>query len=168
MFRHLWLQFERYFLYHLIRLFRIRGKSEQVARGFAVGMVVNFFPTFGFGIVISPAVARLCGGNVVAGFAGGALLAFFWPVLFFLNMRTGSLFVKPPVIIDELEDVTEKTMSTLQWGSTFMTGAVLNALVVGVAVYLLLTAVYRRLRPVALAYFRGHATEHQRRFGGHR
>jgi len=159
-----WLSLERTVLFHLVRLFRIRGRSERVARGFAVGMVVNFFPTFGFGVLISGFVAKACGGNAVAGFAGGALLTFLWPVLFYFNMRTGSWFVKPPVAIDELEDVTENTISALVWGRTFMAGAVVNSLLVGLAVYVVLRLVYRQLRPGALAYFRHHAREHQKRF----
>lgn len=164
MLHRLWLTLERGVLYHLIRLFRIRRQSERVARGFAVGLVVNFFPTFGFGVLISGIVARLVGGNAVAGLAGGALLTFFWPVLFFLNIRVGSRFVAPAVPVEELGDVTEKTMSALKWGETFMFGAVVNTLVVGGFAYLLLRLVYRQIRPGALAYFRSHAREHQRRF----
>jgi len=159
-----WLMLERAVLFHLVRLFRIRRQSERVARGFAVGLVVNFFPTFGFGVLISGVVARLAGGNAAAGLAGGGLLTFFWPVLFFLNIRVGSRFVAPPVPVEELGDVTEKTMSALKWGETFMWGAVVNTLVVGGLAYLLLRLVYSQIRPAALAYFRRHARDHQRRF----
>ncbi|MDP1591983.1 MAG: DUF2062 domain-containing protein [Prosthecobacter sp.] len=164
----MWLQTERYFLYHLIRLFRIRGQSEKVTRGFAVGLVVNFFPTFGFGVVISPTAARLCGGNIVAGFAGGALLTFVWPFLFFLNLRVGGHFIKPPVPINEFDDVTEKTMDALLWGQTFVVGAAINSIVVGGAVYLALRLLYRRIRPGALAYFRRHSAGHRLRFSSAR
>lgn len=159
-----WLSVERCLVLNLIRLFRIREDSERVARGFALGVMVNFFPTFGFGVVISAAFARLLGGNIIAGLAGGALLGFFWPVLFYLNMRTGSLIVRPPVVIDEFEDVTEGTMSALVWGQTFTVGSVLNSLLTGLTVYLVLRLVYHQIRPSALAYFRRHAREHQRRF----
>ncbi len=163
-----WLQTKRYLLYHLIRLFLIRGQSEKVARGFAVGLVVNFFPTFGFGVVISPAVARLCGGNIVAGFAGGALLTFVWPLLFFLNLRVGGQFIKPPVPINEFDDVTEKTMDALLWGQTFVAGAVINSIVVGGAVYLALRLLYQRITPGALSYFRRHSAGHRLRFNSAR
>ena len=77
------LKIERCILFNVIRFFRIRGTSEKVARGFALGMVVNFFPTFGFGVLISGFFARLFGGNTVAGFVGGSTLTFFWPLLFY-------------------------------------------------------------------------------------
>ena len=34
--------------YHMIRFFRIQGSNEKAARGFAVGLTCNFFPTFGW------------------------------------------------------------------------------------------------------------------------
>jgi hypothetical protein len=159
-----WLSIERCFVFNLIRLFRIRRQSERVARGFAIGFIVNFFPTFGFGVLISGFIARVFGGNAVAGLVGGASMTFFWPLLFYLNMRMGSLFVRPPVVIDELGDVTEKTMDALMWGKTFTFGAVVNSLLAGLCVYLLLRLVYRQIRPGALAYFRRHSRDHQRRF----
>jgi hypothetical protein len=164
MWRRLWLKLERGFLYHAIRLTRVRGASERVARGFAIGMVVNLFPTFGFGVVISGALARLLGGNFVAGLVGGASLTFFWPVLFFLNLQVGRWFFPPAVAVEHLEEVTENTMRTLTWGTTFMAGAILNSLVLGLLAYLLLVLLYGRTRPAALAYFRRHARDHQRAF----
>lgn len=159
-----WLFIERCFLFNVIRLFRIRRQSEKVARGFALGFIVNFFPTFGFGVLISGFFAKMFGGNAVAGLVGGASMTFFWPLLFYLNMRMGSLFIRPPVVIDELEDVTDKTMDVLVWGQTFTLGAILNSLLAGLCVYLVLRLAYRQVRPGALAYFRRHARDHQRRF----
>ncbi len=159
-----WLSLERCFVFNLIRLFRIRGQSEKVARGFAVGMIVNFFPTFGFGVLISGFVAKLFGGNAAAGLVGGATLTFFWPLLFYFNLRTGGLFVRPPVVVDSPEDVTEKAMDALVWGQAFTIGAIVNSVLIGLSVYLLLGLVYRQIRPGGLAYFRRHARDHQRRF----
>lgn len=159
-----WLALERSFVFNLIRLFRIRGESERVARGFAVGLVVNFFPTFGLGVLISGFLAKLFGGKAAAGLAGGALLTFFWPFLFYLNVRTGSLFTRPAVIIEDLEQVTEQTMSALAWGQAFTVGAIVNSLVVGFGAYYLLRLLYHEIRPGSLAYFRRHARDHQRRF----
>jgi uncharacterized protein (DUF2062 family) len=154
---------ERRFLFHLIRFFRIRGASEKVARGFSLGLIVNFFPTFGFGVLISGVFARLFGGNAIAGLAGGALLTFFWPVLFYLNMRTGGFFLGRSRV-SEFEEVVVESRSALVWGQTFTVGAIANSLLVGLCIYLLLRILYGRTRPAALAYFRRHARDHQRRF----
>jgi uncharacterized protein (DUF2062 family) len=164
MWRDCCLRLERNLLYQAVRLTRIRGASEKVARGFAVGLVVNFFPTFGFGVLVSGFLARVTGGNFVAGLVGGAVLSFSWPLLFLLNLWTGSLIYSPSIQITDLSEVTEKTMRALVWGQTFTTGAVLNSLVGGTVVYLLLRLLYEETRPAVLAYFRRHAREHQRRF----
>ncbi len=155
---------ERAILYQVIRLTRIRGENEKVARGFAVGLVVNFFPTFGFGVLVSGFIARALGGHLVAGLVGGTTLTFTWPLLFLLNIWTGSLFYPPAVPVEQLADVTERTLRALVWGRTFTVGAVLNSLMVGGTVYLLLRLLYAQTRPHVLGYFRRHAREHQRRF----
>ena len=151
------------FLLNIIRLFRLREESEKVARGFALGLIVNLWPTFGFGVVISGFMAKLFGGNAVSGLIGGATLTFFWPVLFYLNMQMGALVLQRRAPLREVEDVTERTMSALVWGQTFTTGAVLNSLIVGISVYLLLRLLYMEIRPTMLAYFRRHAREYRRR-----
>jgi uncharacterized protein (DUF2062 family) len=138
--------FKRSLRYQAIRLFRMEGSREKIARGFAIGMVFNFFPTFGLGAVVSGFVARLFGGNILAGFIGGSTLAIFWPVLFYLNMRVGSLFLRPPQIVDSLDDVTPQAVDALVWGRTFFIGSVLNSLVVGLAAYFLFLLVYERIK----------------------
>lgn len=107
MWQRIWLRTERCFLYNAIRLTRLRGMSERVARGFALGLMVNFFPTFGVGMLISGFVARALGGNFVAGLVGGATLSVFWPALFYLNLRVGQIVDPLPQRVDELADVTE-------------------------------------------------------------
>jgi len=158
------LHLERGFLRNLFRLLRVRDNSERVARGFATGLIVNFFPTFGFGVLISGFVARLFGGNAIAGLVGGATLTFFWPVLFYLNIRMGGWFAPPPIAVDEVADLTEKTMSSLVWGQTFIVGAVLNSLLVGGVVYLLALLLYGRVRPALLEWSREFMRSHQIRF----
>lgn len=159
-----WHRLERWGIYYTIRLFRIRSATEHIARGFAVGLMPNFFPTFGFGMLISGFLAKALGGSALAGLVGGAALAFAWPALFYLNLRTGSIFQKPPIVVDDFEDVTPKVMDTLLWGKTFTTGAIVNSLLAGLIAYLAVLLLYHRVRPLALAWFRRHARHHQFRF----
>jgi len=143
-----------YLLHLAIRFFRLRGSQEKAARGFAIGLACNFYPTFGLGGFISGFLARVCGGDMIAGFVGGSLLALFWPVLFYLNIRVGSWFLRPPVAIDDLGDVTPQTVNALVWGQTFAIGSVLNSLVAGLAAYFLFLFAYEKLRPRALPWLR--------------
>lgn len=140
-----------------LRLFRLRENRERIARGFALGLIVNFLPSFGFGVLISGFFARLLGGNLFAGLVGGASLTFFWPVLFYLNMRVGQLFVLSPRVIEDLDDVTDEAVSTLIWGKSFLVGSLVNCVVVGLFVYGLMFLLYKPLRPVALRWLRRRA-----------
>jgi len=148
------IRLKQWFIYHSIRFFRMRGSNEKAARGFAVGLACNFLPTFGFGALLSGFLAKLVRGNVVAGFIGGSLLAIFWPALFYLNIQVGGHFIRPPVMVDHLEDVTPQTVCALVWGKTFAIGAAINGLVIGLAAYFLFLSVYERYRPHALRLLR--------------
>lgn len=65
---------ERRFKYLLIKLLRLKDHSHKVALGFSLGSVVNFVPTFGFGLILSVGLAKLCKGNSIAGLMGGMFL----------------------------------------------------------------------------------------------
>lgn len=147
---------KRYFFYQAIRLFRIRARSEKIARGFALGIIINFLPTFGFGVVISGFVARLFGGHSVAGFVGGATLTFAWPILFALNVKLGAFILEGKSSVGISEEVTEEMMNKLVWGRVFVVGMIANMLAVGLTVYLTTRLLYRHIRPVALRLLRRH------------
>lgn len=137
-----------------MRLLRLRESRERIARGFSLGLIVNFMPSFGFGVLISGFVARVFGGNLAAGIAGGASLTFLWPLLFYLNMRVGAVFISSPVPIADLDDVTEEAIDALVWGKTFFVGSMVNSLVVGAITYLGMLLIYPPLRPAALRWVR--------------
>lgn len=147
-----WLRLKRTSRFHAISLFRLDGGSESVARGFAVGALINFFPTFGFGVVVSGFMAGLCRGNVLAGFVGGTVFAVLWPLLFYLNMQVGDFFYRSPVRVDDLEDVDERTIDALVMGKTFLWGAAVNCLVFGLLSYGLVYLAHRRWRNQVLAW----------------
>ncbi|QOI99386.1 MAG: DUF2062 domain-containing protein [Phycisphaeraceae bacterium] len=146
-----------------LRLFRLRESRERIARGFALGLVVNFLPSFGFGVLISGFLARSLGGNLLAGLMGGASLTFAWPLLFYWNIRVGALFVKPERVVDELADVTTETVSAMMWGQAFIVGAAVNATLAGIAVYGILMLIYAPLRPRAVRWLRRRSARPYRR-----
>jgi len=153
----------RYFRYNAIRFFRIRAASERIARGFALGMIINFLPTFGFGVLISGFFARMFGGHTIAGLIGGASLTFAWPLLFIFNIRAGSwiLQVESPEIASE--DTIAKLLDQLLWGRAFVLGMTANMLGAGLAVYLVIRLLYRRIRPWAIAHLRRRVSRRPRR-----
>lgn len=144
----------RYLRHSFIRLFRIKAASERVARGFALGMVVNFLPTFGAGVLISGFFARALGGNVVAGVIGGATLTWAWPFLFYLNIRVGAWVLHKRALITDPEQLSSGTLGKAVWGQSFSVGAFCNSLLIGGLIYLVLRLVYEQIRRPALRVLR--------------
>jgi uncharacterized protein (DUF2062 family) len=91
---------------------------------------------------------------MIAGFVGGTILAFVWPIIFYFNIQTGALFLKPPIVVDDLEDVTERTIDALLWGKTFAIGAVVNSLAAILLSYFLFLLMFERVRTPALKWLR--------------
>lgn len=137
-----------------LRLFRLNESRERIARGFALGLIINFLPSFGFGVLISGFVARVLGGNLLAGLVGGASLTFAWPLLFYFNVRTGAMLVQPHQPLDALGDVNTESVNALLWGQTFIVGTIINCVVVGLMVYAGVYLLYRPLRPRAVSGLR--------------
>lgn len=143
----------RPFHYHALRLFRLRDGSDRAARGFALGLIVNFFPTFGFGFLLSGLLAKLCRGHLIAGLAGGALLTPFWPFLFYLNMLIGGWLLDhmPSVTPDQ---IAEKSMEKFEWGASFLLGACINSLITGLIFYFLVNWLMQEHRGSLLSRLR--------------
>jgi uncharacterized protein (DUF2062 family) len=152
-------------LHQAVRFFRLQGSREKGARGFAVGLAFNFFPTFGTGAILAGFLAKLVGGNVVAGILGGSILAVFWPFLFYLNVRVGSWFIRPPIVMDDYGDVTPQTIGALVWGKTFAVGSAINSAVAVTVAYFAFLALYERIRPGALRFLRRKLRERRRARG---
>ncbi len=86
--------FIRWVRYHYLRLVRLNDSPEKVALGFAIGVTVGIFPTFGLGIVIVIFLAWLTKINKASAIIGTLLMnpwtsPFFWALSFF----TGSLML---------------------------------------------------------------------------
>ena len=153
------------FFYHLLRMCRIRTASEKVARGFALGIIPHFFPTFGLGAVISAVFARACGGNGLAGLVGGALFTPFWPFLFVLNVKVGAWIFSDPseaIEIAAVSDVTGPRAQALVWGRDFSTGAIICGIGTALVCYLLLVFLYERVRPTLFQWTRQRVQQRRR------
>ncbi|MGB0581304.1 MAG: DUF2062 domain-containing protein [Limisphaerales bacterium] len=148
-----WERTKRFGFYQAIRLFRIRARTERIARGFALGLIINFLPTFGLGVFISGFLARLFGGHVVAGFVGGATLTFAWPILFLLNLHVGNFLIGAPPI-DLSNGLSDQLMNKLIWGQAFIMGMIFNMIAVGMLIYVVMRMLYRHVRRPVLGLLR--------------
>lgn len=145
--------------YLLLRLLRIKDKSHAIARGFTIGAIINFVPTFGFGPFLSSLAPKIVRGNLIAGFIGG--LAFLWafPIMFYVNVVVGEALL-PIEIAETIEDVidsdtreTEEVLEVgLQLGQAFFLGMAVNMILFGVLIYLLIYTTINRYRHELLRF----------------
>jgi uncharacterized protein (DUF2062 family) len=151
--RNWFVRFERAFTAGGLNLLRVRRGRERVARGFALGIIINFIPTFGFGVLISGFVARILGGHFGAGIIGGASLTFFWPVLFVLNLAMGNMILGSDTgdgMSGSIND--EKVQSVLFGSQAFILGTAVNCVLAFVFFYVAILLLLVLVRRTAISY----------------
>ncbi|AVX19526.1 MULTISPECIES: DUF2062 domain-containing protein [Carboxydocella] len=137
----------------LLLFFRIKDMPAKVALGFAVGSCVNFYPTFGVGVPIALAAARLARGNVFAGLLGDLLFKPLFPFFFYLDLLVGnSLFGEKQAAISQqlLGLVKMEWQAFVQVGKAFFLGALVNSLLLGLILFLVVWRTFARLQPWCL------------------
>ena len=140
--------------YYLVRLFRIKSGSHQIALGVVIGLTPCWLPTFGIGPMLSVALAKLVKASVVSAFISAALGSFLWPLLFFLNYKMGSILMFNDAPLDRpnnTEDVTyiepiEQVNSWKDVGIEFSIGALFNIVFFGIVGYIVLYYLFNRYR----------------------
>ncbi|MFD1780108.1 DUF2062 domain-containing protein [Fredinandcohnia salidurans] len=154
----------RKFKYNLVRILRVNDSPHQVALGFTLGFIPNWYPTFGLGVILSVGLAKLVKSNTVAALVSGVLGAPLWPVLFLLNYKVGSLLFDKSTKVDELEEVDyadalEHTLdgvnSFFSKGFTFLEGALINTILFSIFIYFIVKFLFKMYRKGLLRRIRG-------------
>ncbi|WP_347489398.1 DUF2062 domain-containing protein [Desulfoscipio sp. XC116] len=122
------------------RVMDLPDAPTKVARGAALGVALDFLPIPIISIPIAYLVARVAGGN---GLAGALAAAFFkWAVPFFylLNVATGNLLLgfKLPedlAVVAVTGTPGHWVDQLLQLGVPFLVGAVVNSIIAWLALY---------------------------------
>ncbi len=137
----------------LIKVLRIKDSEHRVALGFSVGAIVNFIPSFGFGPVVSTALAKMVKGNSISGLMGGISFLWAFPFLFYLNVVVGHLFFPLDISESEVLDHAEGAIeASIQLGKAFFAGMVTNVLFFGLALYLISFQMMKKKRKNLLSF----------------
>ncbi|WP_040949293.1 DUF2062 domain-containing protein [Gorillibacterium massiliense] len=157
--------------YYTLRLFRTNKSDHNITVGFVAGFFHCWFPTFGFGMVISIGLAKLLRGNMVAAVISGMIGSFLWPALFFLNYKIGfltrHLFVIP---VNKLHRVIGHPVPDFSYtetahhfsvlgraGLNFLVGSCINSFVFSILGYFIVRFVLGKVRkPIMLRLTRKH------------
>lgn len=134
-------------------------KPYKVALGCALGIGINFFPTFGAGFIFAFALAFLFrinrAGATVTSLLSGPMV----PLMYALNLLVGGLVLTPVTgsenlrdfiisqysMISKVGDIQNKIFGFLDFfGSTFLLGAIVNASLFGAGFYFLVSYILKR------------------------
>ncbi len=145
-------KFRRAVRYYLLKFLRLKGTPLKVALGFALGACINFYPTFGAGVLLAGLLAGFFRVSITASLLGDIVFKSFFPVFFYFNLLTGNFLLgqKPKHIMGTLKKLL--IMSRLNvvelkfFGKTFFYGALVNTLLLGALLTFLIYFVFSRYR----------------------
>ncbi len=141
------------------QIVEIEEKPYKVALGCALGISINFIPTFGVGFILAFFLAALLkisqAGAAVTSLLTGPLV----PLMYALNFIIGGLVLAPVMEKENLLDFIigqyslilkvgnfkEKILSILElFGLTFLVGSAINAIIFGLIVYLIVKVILNK------------------------
>jgi Uncharacterized protein conserved in bacteria len=161
--------------YYILRLLRTTNGDHAVALGFAIGFFPCWFPTFGIGLPLSLVLARFVRGNIPAAILAASVGSVTWPALFYLNYKAGnvltSAFTSPsfklddaisePVPEPDYTDAASHIGKLSDIGTDFLTGSIVNSIVLTGVLYLLFRLLMKRYRAPLLNMMRRRQRRHQ-------
>lgn len=131
------MKFGRWLRYKTLKLLRIKETPDLIAKGIAIGVSVDFLPTFGLGAIFAYFFATIFRVNRIA--AVITSLALKWLIIPFYaaNIMVGRVILGRPTGEVQLPEVTSffSLQTVKQLSDAFLVGSVVNALCSGIVVY---------------------------------
>jgi uncharacterized protein (DUF2062 family) len=130
------MHFRRWFRLKTLKLVRLKGNPDALAKGIAIGVSVDFLPTFGFGVVFAYVFATIARVNRVAAIITS--LALKWLIIPFYG---ANIFVGRWILGGPTDQVNVPTTSFFSLGTmknlsnAFFLGSIINAFVSSIVVY---------------------------------
>jgi len=134
------------------QMVELKEKPYKVALGCAMGISINFIPTFGVGFILAFFLAGLLKANKASAAVTSLVTGPLVPLMYAFNFFLGGLIWAPVMekenlwdfivgeyaLILKLGDFKAKILSALElFGFTFLLGATINAALFGISCYLL-------------------------------
>ncbi|GBF76749.1 hypothetical protein PA598K_05236 [Paenibacillus sp. 598K] len=159
--------------YYALRILGSKKGDHQVALGATIGFFPCWFPTFGIGMALSAALARLCRSNMPAAIVSGSLGTILWPALFYMNYKVGHFFHvllwNTPFDLDRLLDkqIPDSDYHETAWhlkklgdlGIDFLLGSTFNSLVFFGVLYAIMRWLLKRYKQPLLRRLRQGVTQ---------
>jgi uncharacterized protein (DUF2062 family) len=150
-------------------IIRMKGSPYAIAMGTAIGLFLNFIPSFGIGFLISAAIARLFKASAIAALTMNLGTGFFIPLFYSLNILTGRFLlhreITPEKVGDTVQQSLQESLEVVEeiavepvkyfyldklqsFSADFFLGGVVNAFLASGLIYLIFWSLltYRRHR----------------------
>lgn len=86
--------FKRFLKYIYLKIIRIHDSPEKIAKGFALGVFIGIFPTFGIGGILALILAKFFRLNYIATILGTFIMNYFTsPIFWSISYFLGSLIL---------------------------------------------------------------------------
>jgi len=142
---------KRYLRYEYLLFMRLKGNSIQIARGIAVGASINFIPSMGLGLLLAYFIAGLFKTNRTATLLSNMASKVGVPFFYAANIVLGDFLLGyEDEGLRALIGQPFRWQSVAQTGESFLLGAVVNTVVVGVLLYFVVLAGIRQYRQAHL------------------
>lgn len=149
--------YRRRLKYYLIKLCRLHDSPQAVAGGFAVGTIIHFYPTAGFGALFAVALSSLLRTNNIAATLAWAITSPLFPFLFYLNLVVGCALFEPAgrsVSKMIINIVHIGWRDILHLGKAFFLGALINCVIAAAVLWWLGYLVLKHNRKKILNFIR--------------
>jgi len=150
----MWRKLIRKAKYEYYKLIRMKGAPSFIARGFSVGMFVEFItlPTFGLAFLLLYPLNLLFRSSFSASLIAFVIGKMILPVFMLLNLKLGNTIIGDP-LKEHIEHNNESWGAWLAWmkqnGIAYFTGSAVMGLIVAIGSYFLVYAAlqfYRKKR----------------------
>lgn len=121
----------------VLKIMRLRGEPDLIAKGIALGVSVDFLPTFGLGALFAYLFATIGKVNRVAAVLTSLVFKFLIIPFYAANILTGRFIMgRPTDNIDVSVKFAWNLDSFKSLSDAFFIGSAINALISGIVVYL--------------------------------
>lgn len=150
----MWKKIYRKLKYEYYKLIRMKGAVSFIARGFSVGIFIEFItlPTFGLAFILLYPMTLLFRCSFPASLIGFVIGKVALPVFMLLNLKVGNTIIGKP-LKEHIEHNNESLTGWLQWmkqnGIAYFTGSAVMGVLVSIGSYFLIYATlqwYRKKR----------------------
>lgn len=121
---------------------RLKDEPASIAKGVAIGIAMDFLPTFGFGLIFAYIIALVLRVNKVAAVLSAVFFKWAIPIFYIGNIAMGKLLTSREIQPKDLSSINANQGffhfgDWTELSTTFLMGSGLNAIIAGIISYFL-------------------------------